>query len=406
MKKILLLLISTIFSLHTVQSQESSLDITKKLLADGFENVRVSKKENTTFVTLEDCHYRDISYGLAQALMTISPSVEIDDTISTNSSDTIVLIALENQVPKMTINAIHAGKEWEIDCQYGGTLPRNLARIKPEGRSAFKADFVFYPEVELSNNRYDRLWSLAFWISPALQMQLWKGSLLTAQVRLPIWEDYVGEDYDKVEPGFITLSQRIISSQHFDASATVGLLGHHRNGMDVNGTWHVNQRLDLGLQAGYTGPWTMNDHFKICKWDKLEMLAHLNYFEPHTNLQLEVLAGQFLYEDRGVRVDLHRHYRDYAIGIYGSATDWGSHFGFEFSVPIGPRKLGKHRNVRLRLPNTFAFNFNDNSNVKKGKNSNNVAQTYRIAPDENHSAHYWQPEFLKIYLSKILNNAL
>lgn len=383
------------------KAQEEPADaIVRRLVNDGFENVRASRNGNRIWVVLEDNHYRGIFRGLAHALQLISPSA--------SSTDTIQLVALENRVPRLTVNASHVMGSWLVDTEYGGVIPRHLRRRKTENSSAYKVDIVPYPQLIFSNHRYDRLWSSALYLSPTVEMGLWPGAKLTAQMKFLVYNNFIDEHYKKVLPGYMVFSQLVKPTPNWDITLSAGLFNLSRNGVDARFDYHVNNSLELGVILGATGPWYVSDgSLTLCYWDKYNIIGHLNYYEHNSNLQFDLKGGRFLFEDYGFRLDINRHFRDYAVGIYGNLTTYNTNLGIEFSIPIAPKKMGKHRAVRVRMPETISFNFNENLDVYQAYNPDRMEQLYKTAPDQNYSARYWQPELIRdcimLYLDGVID---
>lgn len=386
---------------------DKSAAICARLVTDGFEEVRVNCPDSTHIeVALEDNHYHGIYHGLAQALRIIA------DEAATAEQD-IRLIVHEDRMPRLTIHATHDSSRWEIpDIHYGGTLSPTLRRVPASAPSSCKADFVLYPGYSLINDHYDRIWSAHLDINPALEMTFWPGSHLFVQGHIPLWNNYDDHSYylynDKPGIEQAVISQQFTTGQHWDVTAAAGLLSCHRAGIDLKGIYHLSNTLDLGLKVGETARWEQyGKDFSIDSKTSLNLLFYASYYEPMSQLQIDVHAGRFLYEDSGARLDVYRHFADYVCGLYGSFTDYGSSFGFALSAPIGPRKMGRHRRMRLRLPETLSYSFDENTNVKNGHESTQIGQQYSVHPEDNsHSSRFWQPEFLRTYILKDLRNQL
>lgn len=80
--------------------------------------------------------------------------------------------------------------------------------------SAGKVDIVVYPEVKLENSSFDRLYTYYVNLAPAVEMALWKGAELTAQVVFPVATNLKGQ-YKKIRPGVIALSQEFCFGKGF-----------------------------------------------------------------------------------------------------------------------------------------------------------------------------------------------
>jgi hypothetical protein len=118
-------------------------------------------------------------------------------------------------------------------------------------------------------------------------------------------------------------------------------------------------------------------------------------------VQVELQGGRFTYGDYGGRVDVTRHFAEYAIGVYGILTEGEHNFGFHFAIPFGGKRQKRNGYVRVRLPEYFTWNYSEKSNFKYALE--NMGKSYVTQPDQNHSAHYWEPAFVEEYVERTLN---
>ena len=130
-------------------------------------------------------------------------------------------------------------------------------------------------------------------------------------------------------------------------------------------------------------------------------MAKADYYEHHSKLQLELQAGRFLYGDYGGRFDVTRHFSEYAIGVYAILTGGEHNFGFHFAIPMGGKRQRRNGFVRVRLPEYFNLEYSMQSYFKYWQEK--MGRRYSTQPDENRSAHYWEPKFVEQYVSRILN---
>lgn len=377
-----------------IASASATEAIVQRLVDDGYENVRVQRlRTNYVRVAIEDHHYRGIYTGLAQAFRLVQPE----------SSDTVELIALRQRIPVLTLRACKLPDGWVVyDSQYGGTLGREMSSQPVLNSSYGHVDVIAFPEISYSNTWNDHFWSVVLWLSPAIEATLWPGAKATVQGRFLVYKYFAG-DYDRFSLGYISLEQQLVSTRHFDVSAAAGVFSCYRNGIEFRAHWHPIRTLQLGILVGDTGPWYMDGLKPVfCKWDKLNFLAHLNYYEPYSRIQLDVKAGKFLYGYNGIRADAWRHYHDRAVGIYCESSEYSTNIGFQFSVTMGSRKMGKRRAVRVRLPQTIQLNYGE---TIKGHKDYNLRGTphFRTSPNEGVSADYWQPEMIRRYVQEALN---
>ena len=119
---------------------------------------------------------------------------------------------------------------------------------------------------------------------------------------------------------------------------------------------------------------------------------------------IHVMGGRFVYGDYGARLDVSRHFSDYTIGLYGVLTGGENNIGFHFAIPLGPKKQMRKGSVRFKLPEYCDWEYSVKS---KGKYTEKQMGEYiETRPDENRSAHYWQPVHVAQYAQKILNREI
>ena len=113
------------------------------------------------------------------------------------------------------------------------------------------------------------------------------------------------------------------------------------------------------------------------------------------------MGGRFVFGDYGARLDISRHFGDYTIGLYGVLTGGENNAGFHFTIPLGPKRQMRKGRVRLKLPDYFDWEYSMRSNGKYY--TEQMGKYIETRPDENRSAHYWQPRHVAQYAEKILN---
>lgn len=383
----------------TVTEQEAS-----QILIDlGFENVKVRKNNNTMYVALEDNIYRGTYRGYGIALNNLTTTDKHNTEI-----DTIVLVALDNQMPKLQLTALYSGDGgWNLKADYVGSETMHyLKDIKQKNSSLGKLDFVIHPHITLQNYVYTQLWEAAIDISPALEINLWKGASATVQVAIPLWNNFIyDENYRSLHPGYMSFTQQLFSNQWAEASVSVGIFSQNRNGVDLRGTVHINKALDFGLIAGYTGGWYVESgKWHFCELDRFNLLARIDYYEKYSNCQVQLIGGQFVYGDFGARLNISRHLADFNLGIFGTMTEGENDLGFYFSIPLSGKKMPRHNRVRVRLPESISweqsmFNYGDYLHNHRGV-------MYRTTSNQDLGEKYWQPQYVEEYVLKYLKDKI
>lgn len=384
----------------------SYAQVAEKLQQLGMENIRCETINGNTMVAFENNVYRSTYQGIGKAIM-----AALEGTDHGN----VQMVVLDNNIPQLCITlpekVITAYKEKQITItevyrQMGigydtEEVMKKLKKIhKVINSSAGKIDIVVYPEVKLENSSFDRLYSYYVNLAPAIDMALWRGAELTAQVIFPIATNLKGQ-YEKIRPGVITLSQEFYFGKSFLGRVVAGNFTNNRMGIQAEMKYRTtNGRLELEAVAGSTvqSIITNDEGWYISRKQRINAAVKASVYEPRFNLQFDLQASRYLYGDYGLRGDCTRHFGEYAIGIYGMYIDGEINGGFHFSIPLPCKKWSRNRGVRIRPADYFAMEYSMNSSGKY--TDERMGETYRTRPDENRSSHFYQPEYIRYFLIK------
>ncbi len=368
------------------------------LSEEGFEDIATRVAEDTVFLSIEDRTYRGTFRGAATAIQRISAAH--------GAYNQFELVLTDYKMPQLIVHASKREGIWDVrvDRQFHRAL--SLLRQQPtEATSTAKVDITLFPMVSLINNKLYHLYDYSVRIAPAIAMTLWRGARVTIQPIIPV-AHYLDDTNSMrfIQPGVINLSQQWLSNKHWHLSSAVGFFHPERMGVQAAATWHSPIRgLDLSVDAGYTGlaNYDKENGFGVNTWNRFNIMAKADYYEPYTKVQVELQAGQFLFGDRGGRVDLTRHFSEYAIGVYGIYTSGETNMGFHFAIPFGGKRQKRSGAVRLRLPEYYSWEYSYKSYFKYYLER--MGESYSTQPDDNHSAHYWEPAYVEEYVQRILN---
>ena len=376
----------------------ASVDIPTLLQEEGFEDIRTKVRNDTLFASIEDRAHRGTFRGAAAAIKRVSEEYpEINQ---------FEILLTDYKMPQLIVHAFKREGIWDVRVDREMEQARKqLKTEKPQTASTGKIDITFVPMISLVNNKLDHLFDYSLRIAPAFAATLWKGARLTIQPIFPIANNLLDGDTQKyIQIGNATLSQQVLSTKRWKVTATAGFFNPERLGAHLNIGFHAIRGLNLYLKGGYTFE-ANNTKVKgfgvVNSSGKLDFMAKAEYYEPHSKLQIELQGGQFLYGDRGARLDITRHFSEYAIGLYGILTGGEKNFGFHFAIPMGGKRQKRTWFLRPRLPEYFSWEYSYQSYFKYWQEK--MGRDYATQPDENHSAHYWEPDYVQEYVSRILN---
>lgn len=389
-----------LFLFFCAKGMGQSGDLTAETLVKmGYENVRWTEDDGERVYVIQNSAYRLNGVGIRKALEQIEEK-------GFPSGKSCRLIVLDNNVPVLSLYRPAAGKDpvaqtsfqdWNVSYD----LAESWKKVKKEkelNSSLFKVDILVYPELSFKNLIITQIYQVLFDLSPAVEVSLWKGMKLTAQVKIPVYNDGYGPLNSKVRPGFVTVAQQFRLPFNLFGTATVGLFNSDRFGGDLKlvhpfKNEHFSVEGRIGLTAGYY--W---DGFKFHYGTKTRLTWSLggNYYWPRFNVQFNLKAEQYLLGEKGVRFEMIRHFRYCSVGFYAmKAQRANMNGGFRFQVALPPYNY-KRRKYYPRVE--------PSKNMGIAYNAGNEQYYYKMyranASDNIMNENSFNPYFIK---SELLN---
>ena len=396
---ILMLIVMALAPTTEVFGQVGGEATTEELVNMGFENVRWTENENERIYTIENNVYKANGVGIAKAIEVIQ-----NQGLPENKPCKVIVTNLN--VPELsltyqpTANAKAEGNNlsgWQTSYDIEGW--NEIKKEKVKNSSRFKVDIVVYPQLSYKNLIITQIYQVLFTLNPAIEVSLWPGSKLTGQVIVSLYNDGYGTFYDKVHPGFITLSQRFRLPFNIKGKATVGYFNADRYGMDFMLYYPFkDERFSLEGRVGATGIgyW---DGFML-HYDKdlsLTWTIGANFYWPKYNTQFSLKGEQYILQDRGIKFEMIRHFRYASVGFYAmKGKDANSNGGFRFQILLPPYKYKRFKNKYIPRVNTS----NNMGIVYNAGNEQYYYRQYRSEADENiMNNNKFNPFFIKSELS-------
>ena len=347
-----------------------------ELVKLGFENVCWGEDGKEVVYVIENNTYKLSDVGIGMALDQIQKSGMPQD------GRLCRLIVLDNNVPKISLccNRSQVGErdvlrsDWKVsyDLGDGWELVKGKER---KNSSLYKVDLVIYPMFSFKNGRLSVPYQVRFNVNPTLEASLWRGGRVTAQLVIPVVNDY-GYKYDDVRPGYLTVSQTVRLPYNVFVTATAGCFSSNRNGFDVSMEYYPQLKdFWFDARASYTwfgewGEWSYGENLHPFKfgYDKNSGRATwnigANYYWRALNSQLSLRGEKYIQGECGVRFDLIRHMKNCSIGFYGMYVpdddhNKGVNGGFRFVVKLPPFKYKRSGYVpRVTTSSIWGFEYN------------------------------------------------
>lgn len=389
-----MLMILFVLPYQSVRSQSLQQQVLKGLKSEGFEEIRILKEGNDVFCTIERGLYRTPAEDFRQALR------QLTDVYPDSCRFRLILLEQGQPLYQLSVDARseknkkpeqalseklqpHGEITWYNEKTYQRVKQEPVHRPVNTGLT-----LTIYPQIFVRNIRLDQLYEKQLNLAPTLQYSGWKGMLLTGQLIFPLFNElYHGESF--IRPGFITFSQNFSMPGLNSLSFTAGNFNLYSYGLDLR--WKkrfLHSRWNLGANMGLTGRSYINQwYWDHTPMDRFSWNVKVGYYLPVFQLQADLLAGQFLANDKGFRADLYRHFGEVTIGAYAGYAGGRSNGGFHFAIPLDPFKRKHNSRFRILLPASLDNEYNATAEFVYGR-------YYETRPDENRSVQDLPPQFI------------
>lgn len=371
----------------TGQEAQKTVDM---LAGMGFENVAWHESDKELVYVIENTAYKQNGKGIGIALDLLQKNGLPDDKLCR-------VVVMDNNVPQMSLT-YRKGSDAGWNAGYGlGKEWKKAVKSGVKNSSLFKVDVVIYPEISLKNLIITQIYQVLFNLSPAIEVSLWKGMKLTAQMVIPVYNDGYGDRAGKVHPGFITARQSVRLPYNIWGNLTVGMFNNDRYGADLE-LKHVclwDERFSVEGRVGMTATYRW-DGFECGYSTKRRYIWSIggSFYWPRYNVQLTAKAEQYLLGEKGLRFDAIRHFRNASIGFYAmKAQGARANGGFRIQVLLPPYKYVRRGYIpRVNVSKNMGIAYN-------AGNERFYYQTYRTNPGDNMmQANVFNPYYIKSQL--------
>lgn len=376
--------------------------ITSALTNKGYENLCIMASQDTVYITYENRKYRMESKAIVDVIQTVIPlSEDYKELCLVMQLHGIPVIQLILNIDN--INDYRSGKilpedfRDSINASYEiGHFQQQLKHYPKKNPSFNKLDIVVHPQIKAQFGNYSNPLKLQINIAPAANISLWKGMKLRAQVVFPLYNEFE-EEGNYIRPGLLTISQLIKLPSSSFASINVGYFTNERYGINLDlKKFFFDGKLSLGGNIGYTGyASVLNGKWTYSEVDLVNWFTNIAYRNAKYDLTLQLGYGSFIAIDKGWRFDMYRQFGEIIIGFYGMKTNGVLNGGFNFIIPIPPRKYSTKRMIRVRPASYFAWEYRAKAHPEEGK-------TYYTGSDQYEVYMLYNPDYIKNNIVKQL----
>jgi len=349
--------INLFFCLVSIGFQAQNIQDT--LIKAGFENVQIIDSNDTLDVFFEHREFRNPYHSMKFADLLIANG-------SLQESRELNFIPIYHNVP--------IGKYNNENLEYS-YLSRSESAYFNNNNKVFKNyrfSLRLHPEVISRFGFYSDPFETKFNINLDSRVYIARGLSVQTGIVIPVVNNLDNQNMQlRLAPSMLHYFNQ--PWDHNFISLSLGSFYNNRYGLDLEFRHaDLSKRWSYGVSAGLTGFYWLNGLSLYNEGlDDFYATADVEYRLPLENLGIKFTAGQFLYKDKGVRLDLIKQFAAAEIGLFVAATDIGTTAGFQFAFALFPGKIYRNRKVELRTTEEFRWEYTYN-------NVDPVAQTFRI----------------------------
>jgi len=400
-------------ALETRSQEQPNLkdSLVRALVAEGFENVGIYIEKKEVYLFYENRRYRSEVDGISRVLQKAA--------MACSDSSVLHLVPMHHEIPVTVITTgVKAYRERNVTAETGlsGIPVQSLLntdavqafqkKIQLQNRTFGRIDLLFLPGLRLQYGNFDQPIEWMVSISPIVQASLWKGSLLSAQIFIPIHNELQYPYESKLRLETATINQLFRLPKNVFVYASAGLfpftndIGHNiyfqRYGVSVDLRKYLfNGRASFGVTTGYTGMMSLSDGSLNYYPEKTKVNYAFfgEYREPTYDFTTRITAGKFIYDDYAVKLEVSRQFHELNLSFFVIKSDLkspgenGTVGGIALAIPIAPRKSPKPAPFRVNLAKYFNFDYTN-------RIVDPVGRSYRTHPDWNDTFRNLNPDYV------------
>lgn len=354
-------------------SHEADGALLDELLTAGHEHIRVHSSADTLYLSFEYRMGRGSYAGACEALDAAGPGFR--HAVVVLEHQEIPMTAISFDGPSARPTHLVADSSGSLSAAH--QLPRSTACAGYRVASATmnvapyadplaqgQADEDRFIDISL-HPRYSALFGfyrdpvmLQLNLAPRLNVRLWRGFEISAQVIFPLYNEFSTEG-DFVRPGLLTASQFVRLPGPTFVRATAGTFTNRRFGIDVRTRRFFDDgRFRAGFDLGRTGnAYFPNGSIFVERDPEWVVLGTAGFTWRRQRLYVDGAAGRFLFGDLGGRIEVMRQFGQADIGFVFAQTVNGANAGLRLILPLFEDLYVGSSSVRVRPAPDFTWDY-------------------------------------------------
>ncbi|GHA46160.1 hypothetical protein GCM10007103_29060 [Salinimicrobium marinum] len=337
-----------------LQAQE----LRQTLFDAGFENVQVKEQDDSLKVFFEHREFRNPYHSMRFANLLLQHSGFLEKPL--------VWIPLYHNTP---IGSYTAG---DFSFKELSANDRKFFRKENHFFRDYRFHLRVHPEVSARFGYYSHPFQTKFNLILDSRIYVAPGLSLQSGIAIPVENSLDNQSMKlRAAPSMLHYFAQPFN-RHF-IGLSLGSFYYDRYGVDFEYRYApMEQAWSFGFQTSLTGfYWLHGTSVYSEQMNNLLAIADVEYRLPMENLSVQLSAGQFLFEDRGARLDLIKQFGTVDLGLHVASTEAGFSGGFQFAFSLWPGSFYRNKHVELRTTEEFRWEYSYN-------NEDPVARNFRL----------------------------
>ena len=362
------------FALH------GQCDLITPLKEEGFENLIQIQEDGELQLHYENRRYRFEGVALKRVFEIIAKTPCISDTITLiiyNKGIPVSEVQTKKSLIKGLITKELTTKEFNKQSNFTFSN-RKRPREKTVQSSYLKSDLAVGLRTDYLIGNFDNPLRWTPMLLPSLQTTVARGTQINATYGAVLYDDLYGWEKSRFRYAFASHNGRLpggiftrVSAGYFEATQ-YGIEGHATKFL-------LGDKIRLDLNLSLTENRFLDAPPNRIAIDKNHFSYGLQATYRYTPLTTDISMhyGRYVFDDTGYTLKLRRQFNEVFIGFYMRQVDrqitgsfgkkYDKNYGFQFIVPIGPKKHLKPNYLRVKTEESYLFNYNYTGGVSIGR---------------------------------------
>lgn len=334
-----------------------SQEIEDRFNKNGFENVLVQDKTDTLVIFFEHREFRNPFYSILFAELLLKAE---------NLKKRNYWIPVHHNQPVARFSGD------KLNFQQLNQLQKKYFRSNTNIFKNYRFNLRLQPEMISRFGYYSDPFKSKFNLILDTRIYLASGLSLQTGITIPVVNNL--DDHGmklRVAPSYFHYFTQPWNSHFFSFSA--GTFYNDRYGLNLEyRNAKLNSSWSFGFAGGVTGFYRFSGlNYNFERMGKLFAVADVEWRTGIENTSLKISAGQFLYNDKGARLDFIKQFPAAELGMFAAQTEIGTTGGFSVTFSLFTGKIFRGKKLEFRTTENFKWEY-------EFDNDDPVAQQVRI----------------------------